>query len=134
LTTPQNREDYAKSFLDFGSVVSSENDATGDKADPKQKHLCLETAGPIEKETPPSDDVDDQITPNTRSGRHTAYGGFRTDDVPDLSGLVLRPTSRPIFEGTYSTVYRGEYRNEQVRLTVDRHKTYLISSGRHQDH
>jgi hypothetical protein len=135
LTTPQNREDYAKSFLDFGSVVSSsENDATGDKADPKPKHLSLETSRTIEQENPPSDDVDDEITPNTRSGRHTAYGGFRTEDVPDLSGLVLRPTSRPVFEGTYSTVYRGEYRNEKVRLTVDRHKTYLISSGRHQNH
>jgi hypothetical protein len=74
----------------------------------------LKTGTPIEGEALPDDEVAEEITP--KSGRYNARGGFQSDDVPDLSGLVIRATSRPVFEGTYSTVYRGEYRNEQVRL------------------
>jgi hypothetical protein len=38
------------------------------------------------------------------------------DGVPDLSKAVRRIGTRPIFEGTYSTVYGGEYDGQKVSL------------------
>jgi hypothetical protein len=35
-------------------------------------------------------------------------------DVPNLTGQVTFATSRPIFEGTYSNVYRGTYKGQEV--------------------
>jgi hypothetical protein len=38
------------------------------------------------------------------------------DGVPDLSKAVRKIGTRPIFEGTYSTVYEGEYDGQKVSL------------------
>jgi hypothetical protein len=41
----------------------------------------------------------------------------KSDQVPDLSGLVAKVEPNAIFDGTYSTVFRGFYDNHEVSFS-----------------
>ena len=49
-----------------------------------------------------------QPSPFRQNRLHTA------GEVPNLTGQVVIAASRPVFEGTYSSVYRGTYMNLEV--------------------
>jgi hypothetical protein len=47
-------------------------------------------------------------SPFSKNGSQTA------GEIQNLTGQVAIATSRPVFEGTYSSVYRGTYRDHKV--------------------
>jgi hypothetical protein len=49
--------------------------------------------------------------PSLTSEEESCHSG----DVPNLTGQVAIATSRPAFEGTYSSIYRGNYKNQEVK-------------------
>jgi hypothetical protein len=46
-------------------------------------------------------------------------------DVPDLTLQISIDTYRPAFEGTFSSIYRGTYRNSKVSCLFLRYRTFL---------
>jgi hypothetical protein len=71
-------------------------------------------AGTVESSSRPEDEsgssyhVWPQPSPFNKNESQTA------GDVPNLTGQVDIATSRPIFEGTYSSIYRGTYGDHEV--------------------
>ncbi|KAG8821831.1 hypothetical protein FRC17_009726 [Serendipita sp. 399] len=42
----------------------------------------------------------------------------RSEDIADLSGHIKQLTGQPVFDGTYSKVYRGEYQGQTIAVKV----------------
>jgi len=65
-----------------------------------------------------SDDtiVKEPLTESTEPFRTKSFTD--SDGVPDLSHLIVKAGPRAIFDGTYSTVYRGSYNGQEVRFSA----------------
>lgn len=97
-------------YYEAGPLVQSEE---------LHQHLAAPSEGHSEEPTPITsifNDYASRETPTLYPIPDETISSVDSDDVPDLTGRIVKTGPRAIFDGTYSTVYHGYCDDEEVRI------------------